>query len=91
LSISSSLLQSSIPHWKVELTITTTRNGVDSSGSAYMIYHINKAPENGTCSVDKLSGYAAQTYFNITCVNWVDAKGTIVKYEYFGNFFFTLI
>jgi hypothetical protein len=88
LSISRLLFQASNTplHWKVELNLVIAKSGANSSANASMIYSINKPPQNGTCSIDKLIGYAAQTFFNIKCVNWTDPEGgTVVKYEYFGK------
>jgi hypothetical protein len=87
LTISSLLLQSSISEWRVDFTVITTTHGISITSAASMIYKINRRPSGGTCSVDKSSGYAKQTYFNITCQNWTDIDGIVVKYEYFGNNF----
>lgn len=62
-----------------------TDTGSLVNGSTNMLLKINIAPFNGTCWVDLPRGYAMITYFTITCKNWVDIDGYIVRYEYFGK------
>lgn len=55
------------------------------TGSTSIFLKINQKPFNGTCTVSPLVGFAMLTYFTITCKNWVDIDGYILRYEYFGN------
>lgn len=43
---------------------------------------INKAPENGSCSIHPLNG-TIDTLFTISCSNWIDSDG-IKDYSFYG-------
>jgi len=43
---------------------------------------INKAPENGSCSIHPLNG-TIDTLFTISCSNWIDSNG-IKDYSFYG-------
>ncbi len=90
MTLPTSLLQLNYSYWKVELTITITSSlsGVSANSTTFVVYNINETPFGGSCGLDRLSGYAIESFFNITCLNWTDRNGIVTKYEYFGNFFF---
>lgn len=52
-------------------------NGYDKS-YAILDLKTNKAPENGSCTVDPMNGTAVNT-FNVNCFDWQDPDG-IWKY-----------
>ncbi len=57
-----------------------------ANSTTSMVLKINQKPYNGTCVVDKTSGKALDTFFNILCTNWADFDGIVTKYEYFATF-----
>jgi hypothetical protein len=80
----SELLFLEYPYWKIDLTLSVEIMGNQFNSSASMQFKINQKPVNGTCYVDKFEGFAMSTLFNITCQDWVDEDGIVIKYEYFG-------
>jgi hypothetical protein len=74
-----------VEYWKVEQTIQGYYSGNKLTGTTHMLLKINKQPYNGNCTVDLTEGYAFLTNFTITCDDWIDDDGYIVKYEYFGT------
>ena len=75
-------------YWKVDFQI---RNEQDfSMGKASLIMKKNSLPSNGECFANQTSGISLLTYFDITCSNWTDLDGAVVKYEYMGKFFSNL-
>ena len=58
-----------------------------------LILKTNSLPLDGECKVDLLQGISLLTYFTISCSNWTDSDGEIVKYEFMGinRFFFNFI
>lgn len=54
--------------------------------SANLILQTNQKPYNGSCSVNLNTGYALDTNFIITCINWADLDGIVTKYEFFASF-----
>lgn len=76
-------------NWKIELSLESiTDQSGTSTGYSSLILYKNQIPTNGTCSINPTSGYAMDTLFNISCWNWTDPDGFIVKYEYFGEFIY---
>jgi hypothetical protein len=68
--------------WKIQL------NG--TSGNYYatneLILKINELPINGTCQViTNLTGLALETFFTISCFNWIDPDVYIYSYKFFGK------
>ena len=55
-------------------------------GTASLILKPNRLPFNGQCSVNSTQGISLLTYFTISCSEWIDVDGNIVKYEFMGNF-----
>ena len=77
--------------YEVIFTISTTSwipSLNNQQFSTNMILSANQKPYNGHCTVDLSSGYALITYFTITCLDWMDMDGIVVKYEYFSKFNF---
>lgn len=74
-------------YWKVELTVSTTTNGVTTNGTNSIILKRNQVPYNGMCSLQNSTGYALQTMFVINCTKWIDADGFIISYKFYGNLF----
>ena len=71
-------------YWKVGFQI---RNEQDySMGKASLIMKKNSLPSNGECFANQTSGISLLTYFDVTCSNWTDLDGAVVKYEYMGKF-----
>lgn len=56
-----------------------------NSSTLSILFRKNTRPFNGTCQVDSNKGFAFHTYFRITCQDWTDLDGLIIRYEYFGN------
>ena len=56
-----------------------------ATGNSILILVRNQLPQNGTCSVDKTNGTAMETFFTVTCQNWVDPDGQIMFYQYSGK------
>ena len=75
-------------HWKVQFEVSSvsTEAGV-AVGFSSVVLGVNQLPFNGSCSIFPLSGISMETEFNITCSNWHDPDGEIVRYEYYGNYF----
>ena len=73
-------------YWKVDFIINNYENKT-SSGMASLILKTNEVPSNGQCNVDLLKGVGLSTYFTITCSNWTDSDGVIVKYEFMGKIY----
>jgi hypothetical protein len=73
--------------WKFEFEVESVSlyNGV-STGISSLIVFINQVPNNGSCTIFPLNGTAVSTIFTISCANWYDPDGEIVKYTYFGNY-----
>jgi hypothetical protein len=72
-------------YWKVDFLICNNENNKTSTGMASIILKTNMLPLNGQCNVDLLKGISILTYFTITCSNWTDLDGEIVKYEFMGE------
>ena len=53
-------------------------------GVASFIIKKNLLPTDGYCFIDKTNGTCLQTWFTITCLNWIDLDGQITNYEFFG-------
>ena len=72
--------------WKVELTLTTVSasNGVSTGVSSFLV-KLNQLPMGGSCSATPTNGTSGSTLFSISCINWVDPDGQIVKYSFFGK------
>ena len=51
-----------------------------------LIVLINQVPQNGTCQITPVFGVALITNFDISCSDWQDLDGFILKYDYFANF-----
>ena len=73
---------SSASIWKLKLRAT---NSYGTIGSASLLFLVNSLPTGGTCSVDLNNGTAMDTYFTISCTNWIDRDGSVVNYEYYGK------
>ena len=82
LTLFSSLFQnvSNALYWKIDFTV----NNQASIGMASLVLKRNFLPSGGSCYVDMNQGISLSTYFTITCENWIDLDGLIVKYEYLG-------
>lgn len=78
---------SNVIHWKVQFEVSSvsTEAGV-AVGISSVALAVNQLPYNGTCSVFPFNGISMETEFNITCSNWYDPDGEIVRYEYYGNY-----
>ena len=72
----------SVLYWKIDYQIENTRL---TTGLASLIFTINQLPQSGSCSISPNNGMSLLTLFQITCSNWQDLDGTIVRYEYFGK------
>ena len=72
---------SSVMYWKISLQIT---NQAKLSGLSSLVLKTNSIPSGGYCQIDKTKGIALSTLFSISCYNWDDLDGTIVRYEYYG-------
>ena len=72
--------------WKVELHLKTYSytNGL-SVGSSSIVLHSNRLPRSGYCLISPGAGISHDTWFTITCSNWVDDDGWIAKYSYYGK------
>lgn len=74
--------QSSTTLWKFESTyLVETAQGI-AIGTGAIRFSMNREPQYGTCSIDKLTGTTI-TPFTIICSNWVDTDG-IQDYAFYG-------
>ena len=71
---------SNVSYWKIDFIV----NNNFSIGTSSLVLKQNSLPRNGHCSVDLFQGISLLTYFTITCSNWIDLDGKIVKYEFMG-------
>jgi hypothetical protein len=80
----SSVLVSYVFAIKVNYSVTSGMLGTTSApvSSVFIAHH---KPYNGTCSVDKTSGFSMNTYFNISCQNYTDPGGVITNYAFYGK------
>lgn len=75
--------------WKVHFDITIMNEFNQSvTGSTFINFKLNRKPYNGNCKIDSLYGIAYYTAFKIECQNWIDDDGYIIRYEYFGKYYF---
>ena len=72
-------------YWKIELEISLNSG---ATGVSAIYLKKNQLPDYGNCSVDPHGGLAFDSYFYISCYDWVDVDGYISRYEYFGKYFF---
>ena len=70
--------------WKIELKIESITTLRKSTGSSTLTIYKNQLPQNGSCTVTPNNGTAMESNFTISCINWSDPDGIIVRYEYFG-------
>jgi hypothetical protein len=70
--------------------VFTARSSDYSAGitaaTASIALLVNQPPANGNCFVTPKSQSSSE-YFNITCTNWVDTDGQVVRYEFYGKYF----
>jgi hypothetical protein len=69
--------------WRIDYQIENARL---ITGLASLVLIKNQLPQSGVCSVYPNNGTSFETMFNISCRNWLDSDGSIVRYEYFGNY-----
>ena len=69
--------------WRIDYQIENARL---ITGLASLVLIKNQLPQSGVCSVYPNNGTSLETMFNISCRNWLDSDGSIVRYEYFGNY-----
>jgi hypothetical protein len=74
----------SVFNWRIDYQI---ENSQLIKGLASLILINNQLPQSGVCSVNPNNGTSLETMFSISCKNWLDLDGSIVRYEYFGNSF----
>ncbi len=79
-------LDKSIFFWKVVYTVNVINK--ETTNSAPLVFKMNQLPTKGSCSVDLDEGTELETYFTISCQNWLDLDGDIDVYEYYGNYFY---
>ena len=75
----------SIVFWRIDYQIENIHS---KQGLASLVLIKNQPPQNGSCSINHFIGIGLQTPFLIECTNWFDLDGSIVRYEYFGKFFY---
>jgi hypothetical protein len=77
---------SNVSSWKIELFISTQSvlNGYSNGYSSFIIAP-NRLPLPGHCTIYPLKGIADVTYFNISCFDWTDLDGQIIRYEFYGK------
>jgi hypothetical protein len=73
---------SNVSNWMVTFSATTPGN---VKGASSLIFQTNQIPFGGHCHVNKTTGFAVSTVFDVTCENWQD-DGEIVRYELNGSF-----
>jgi hypothetical protein len=76
----------SVFNWRIDYQIENVQL---IKGLASFILIKNQLPQSGVCSVNPNNGTSLETMFSISCKNWLDLDGSIVRYEYFGNSFKT--
>ena len=85
-----SLLQvnySSYLYWKIQLEVSIN---LATIGISSIYLKKNQLPDYGDCSVDPLGGLAFDSYFYISCNDWVDLDGYISRFEYYGKYNFLI-
>lgn len=80
--------ESSILYWRIDFVLEIVSNGITLNSSNSLEFKINQNPYNGNCSIYPEEGFAMSTNFTITCQNWLDDDGIVMRYEYFGLIFF---
>ena len=78
-----------VSYWKIDF-IVSSQSGTGGeisilTGMSSLILKTNSLPLNGKCTVSPSVGISLLTYFTISCSNWKDTDGQIVKYEFLGN------
>jgi hypothetical protein len=73
-----------ITRWMIEFSAT---NSYGVTGTSGLVFQINNPPSGGSCVVDLNNGIALNTFFTVTCSNWIDSDGAVDSYELLGNFF----
>ena len=72
----------STPNLKIEFTVVGSSNEL---GSSSLIIRINNLPYGGYCLFKTNYGVSLETYFEISCLDWLDSDGYIERYEFYGK------
>ena len=70
------------PNLKIEFTAVGSSNEL---GSSSLIIRVNNLPYGGYCLFKINYGVSLETYFEISCLDWLDSDGYIERYEFYGN------
>jgi hypothetical protein len=68
--------------WKVELNVYLPSKNL--SGSASILLFVNFPPKGGSCDVNPKNG-TTETFFSISCWNWIDKDGELNSFAYYGR------
>jgi hypothetical protein len=68
-------------NWMVTYSATVPGN---IEGSSSIVFQLNQIPYGGSCTVNQTTGYALSTDFEVSCEDWSDDDGQIVRYELNG-------